>query len=547
MPRRQRVRTLKQLCLSNVAANMKEVWAKDYIDNYLTDYNFLYIMGPFNDLASSLVQDLLQLLGDTHRLTRAFLQLLLVPHLVELNLRSCSGLVSNAIGQIIHIRCQGLTALNLHGCSRIQSSILVDLIECLPRLRKLTLSSTQCNSQVLSAIGFTCRELRELDLSRCKEVTSLGLLHLVYDRTQAAFYSLQLRNLLTEGITLSPDADLQHVVVMAFVLLTLPSLRYVTHTFLMEALTLIHGQLFRNGQEFLQSSGFPSLAEVALTSGANAPQAVLRLRRLDVSLGQDLSILTSTCRDVAEATIALDDSLRDLWHLNSWKKLTHLTLECSGFHGRPLSDMVPVLSCLGPRLQLLSLQNFQYHLEASLGNILEFCPNLRVFRAQLHPSPQEFNSAPVNEDSDDEGGDNQQDRKRLFPANWRFLHLKDFSLRIEDSAPLPRSLQLSMTATLISTLQGSPQLHKLSLINIPVSLDKIFQNVLEQPASLVQLSELCLAQSCVSSVAVCLLLAADNQLTSLDLRHCRDIHRRHFDQFVEDAKRSKFDLKIFWE
>jgi len=29
---------------------MKDVWAKDYIDNYLTEYNFLYIMGPFNDL-----------------------------------------------------------------------------------------------------------------------------------------------------------------------------------------------------------------------------------------------------------------------------------------------------------------------------------------------------------------------------------------------------------------------------------------------------------------------------------------------------------------
>lgn len=39
---------LTRLCLLNVADNMKEVWAKDYADNYLDQYCFRYIMGPFS-------------------------------------------------------------------------------------------------------------------------------------------------------------------------------------------------------------------------------------------------------------------------------------------------------------------------------------------------------------------------------------------------------------------------------------------------------------------------------------------------------------------
>jgi len=44
------VLSLTRLCLLSLADNMKEVWAKDYADNYLDHYSFRYIMGPFNIL-----------------------------------------------------------------------------------------------------------------------------------------------------------------------------------------------------------------------------------------------------------------------------------------------------------------------------------------------------------------------------------------------------------------------------------------------------------------------------------------------------------------
>lgn len=49
MPKRRAAESLVKLCLSSVADNMKE-WARDYADNYLDQYSFLYIMGPFNQL-----------------------------------------------------------------------------------------------------------------------------------------------------------------------------------------------------------------------------------------------------------------------------------------------------------------------------------------------------------------------------------------------------------------------------------------------------------------------------------------------------------------
>lgn len=52
------------------------------------------------------MQDLIRLLGESRRLTRAALHLLLVPHLQELSLRPCPSLVSNAIGQLVTVRCK---------------------------------------------------------------------------------------------------------------------------------------------------------------------------------------------------------------------------------------------------------------------------------------------------------------------------------------------------------------------------------------------------------------------------------------------------------
>lgn len=136
MPQRRAVPTLTTLCLQNLAQHMQSLWTKDYSDNYLDEYEFRFLVGPFNDLgevwgwfrasgypcggswgcqdsltshfppASGLVQELLQLLGASRRLSRAALHLLLLPHLRQLSLRPCPALANNALGHLIVLRCQ---------------------------------------------------------------------------------------------------------------------------------------------------------------------------------------------------------------------------------------------------------------------------------------------------------------------------------------------------------------------------------------------------------------------------------------------------------
>lgn len=132
---------LGSLCLQSLARHMQSIWVKDYSENYLDEYQFRFVMGPFNDLgetwgagtrsvrakrrmgercrdcladpcnggpptAGSLVQDLIRLLGESRRLTRAALHLLLLPHLRELSLQPYPSLASNAIGQLVTLRCK---------------------------------------------------------------------------------------------------------------------------------------------------------------------------------------------------------------------------------------------------------------------------------------------------------------------------------------------------------------------------------------------------------------------------------------------------------
>lgn len=52
------VLSLTRLCVLNLADNMKEVWAKDYADNYLDHYSFRHIMGPFNLLREFVIPHL---------------------------------------------------------------------------------------------------------------------------------------------------------------------------------------------------------------------------------------------------------------------------------------------------------------------------------------------------------------------------------------------------------------------------------------------------------------------------------------------------------
>ncbi|XP_062430547.1 uncharacterized protein LOC134139806 [Rhea pennata] len=541
MPRRKAVPALGSLCLRSLARDMQSVWARDYSENYLGAYRFRHVVGPFSDLAPGLVQDLIRLLGESRRLTRAALHLLLVPQLQELSLRSCSGLASNAIGQLVAERCKSLSSLDLHGCSRLSADVLVDLLEGLPLLCKPGLAKTQANVQVLSAVGSCCRRLQELDVSHCKKVSPRALLHLAYDPLAGALCCPALRVLLAHGLEAPAGGDV--AAALAFLLLALPHLEFLAHGAVPDALCLIHTQQLDGVGN--AAPGFPSLRELAQRRGAAAdrPWLTLPLRRVEEVTEPFLATLCAVCPDAEDVGVWLGDGPAAGWDGLCWSRLAHLTLTCTGRRGWPLVRVLPLARSLGPRLNTLALHGFCCEDELSLGALLSSCPHLRAFSTDLHPPPRPPAAGPDGDppvellhwDTD------------LLPNT--FPQLRRFSLALAGaSSPFPAQHSLVLRATLASLLCRSPQLQSLSLLCVPFSLDTVFEAVLMAPGPpLLELQELSLAESQVSSRIVWLLLAADSCLRSLDLSHCRDIHRRDYDRFLQAVQKQQLDLDITWE
>ncbi|XP_037635068.1 F-box/LRR-repeat protein 4 [Sebastes umbrosus] len=280
------VLSLTRLCLLSLVDNMKEVWVKDYADNYLDHYSFRYIIGPFSLLPGELVEQLIWLLCTRKQMSRAALHLLLVPQLRGLSLERCPGLVTSALCAHIAARCQGLRSLDLSGAQQLPSKVLIETLGCLPALRSLSLAGTPCDRFVIRTIARRCLSLRHLDISRCHSLPPAALLPLgggtsfpssdcpsrsprCTSASQSCISSscseplppLPLSSLLALDIGFG-EQEGDPVAAAAYLLLSLPCLERVAMEGLAQACCLIEHQQFGQTDEFTDREGVPRLGEV---------------------------------------------------------------------------------------------------------------------------------------------------------------------------------------------------------------------------------------------------------------------------------------------
>ncbi|XP_063257380.1 uncharacterized protein LOC134552585 [Prinia subflava] len=534
MPQQRAVPALTTLCLQNLAQHMQSFWAKDYSDNYLDEFEFRFIVGPFNDLACELVQELLQLLASSRRLSRAALHLLLLPHLRQLSLQPCPRLANNALGHLIIVRCQRLRVLDLQGCERLSPSVLVDLAEGLPLLSHLGLAHTQANVQVLSAVGSCCRHLRELNVSGCKKLTPRALWHLGYDPVARSPGCPKLRVLLARDLEDFEDGD-GDAAAVAFLLLALPCLEVLAHSALLDALRLLHSRRLDGAEA---PEGFPSLEELLRGRGAAPEGALLTLplRQLEDVEEDALGAVRALCPQAEEVKLWLEDSPgpSGLRELLGWTCLSRVMLGCSGLRGRALAEVLPLAQHLGTRLHSLTLHGFSWRDPLSLPTLLSSCPGLQSFSVVLEvpPDPHAHAEPPALPPGC------ATDLPRGLPQ------LQSFSLMLP--CPAPASYGPVLTSTLASVLCQAPRLHTLSLLSVRFLLDPVLEVALAGPG-LRELRELSLADSFVSAGAVWQLLSSDGPLRRLNLARCPDIYRRDYDAFLQAVKRQRLDLDIIWD
>ncbi|XP_028660477.1 uncharacterized protein si:ch211-214j8.12 [Erpetoichthys calabaricus] len=539
MPKKKDMNSLLRLCLNSIAANMKELWAKDYVQNYVEEYNFLYIMGPFDHLTGSLVQELLKILVDANQMTRAYLHLLLVPHLSELSLGGCATIVSNPICQLISTRCKNLTFLDLHNCKRIHPSCLVDMVEILPGLRKVNFSGTQCNTPVLVALGLNCTALRDLDISDCRMVTSVGLLYLAYDPLRGVTTGSRLQRLVATDI--DSKESTYSVEAIVFLLLSLTQLEYLEHNCLVDACYSIATLNFGTQDCFAKKEGFPSLSELVQLRMNDSKRTIsLNLRRmLEVEIGL-LDSLVPLSEKVVEASIKCGSTLKSGWEQLLWPNLNQLTLQHCGTHFLALEELLPVLENLGPNLRYLSIQDFCFIHGSTIGHILTLCSNLAVFHCHLE-------CIETNRVLD--VGDEEDDDLSVLAMKHHLPRMKEFILRFPDNcSSLPAETRVAIKMALVSLLKGSSKLEKLLLLRLPFSLDKIFFKVFKETSfALRSLHTMSLAHSGVSVDTAFQLLNEDNQLSHLDLSYCQDISRKDYEQLKRMINKKKFDMHITWK
>ncbi|KAG8430035.1 hypothetical protein GDO86_018621 [Hymenochirus boettgeri] len=459
---------------------------------------------------------------------------------------------------MVTVRCKVLCSLDLHSCSRLSAASLLQLVEHLPRLVRLRLSNTQCDSPVLSAIGSNCQRLRELDISRCKKLSASSLLHLVYSTTSGTFHSQALRLLLLEDMMQHLDPE-NWVHALCFLLLAVPCLEEMSNPSLSQALILLQAGEF--GESDSSCDGRPTLADLLharrlkenrMRNTENSLQLVpcpaeeggisglvLQLKKLGDVAEEDLSVVGSLCPGVMEVSISLGSQGGANRILIPWKDLTHLTLHCPEQANRSLEEVIPGLEAIGRKLQFLSVQNVLWREDHSLFNLLKLCPNLHHFQAHLAPGPHHvFNNL---EEAFPPWGEN------LIPLDLPELH--SFSLYLENGDLVHPRFKHTLGGTLASLFCGCPKLENLSLWGVPVLLDMVFETVLPltsySPLSRLRVVSLC--RSHVTQWGAFLLLRSDNELSVLDLSHCHEVTCRDYHKLQDWVQREETNVAITWE
>uniref|UniRef100_A0A4W6G7Y0 Si:ch211-214j8.12 n=1 Tax=Lates calcarifer TaxID=8187 RepID=A0A4W6G7Y0_LATCA len=553
--------SLMRLCLLSLADNMKEVWVKDYADNYLDQYSFRHIMGPFNFLPGELVEELTWLLCTRNQLTRAALHLLLVPQLHGLSLERCPGLVTSALCAHIAARCQGLWSLDLSGAQQLPSKVLSETLCCLPALRSLSLAGTPCDRRVIKTIAHHCRWLRHLDVSRCHFLSPAALLSLG-------------GGALCSSSTSSPNSSGDPVAAAAYLLLALSGLERVAMEGLGQACCLIERREFSQMDAFTDREGVPRLEEVwrerrhrdegpscslnqaeekkrgRALSQSDDERLILRLKDAKGLSCDFLDTVGRLCPNISSISVTANDNEDTSGRsqgsllaagLQTWSgQLQNLSVHFPG----PLVDLLPALQVAGSSLVSLTLEGVKTSPHSPLLEIIKSCPRLRDLVISAEPPDM-----PDGEDEVDmlDYRDLPQ-LPNLFSLTLNLFTYNDIQMPVRSWMSLQKVLQC--------LLMGSPLLEKVSLVSLPCRLDHVLQHVLRRgelylcrpadsaevpPMPLGRVQHLDLMRTDVTMMTLRKMMQRSKRLKFVDVSYCWAIS-----QFEWLDCKTVSDVKIVW-
>jgi len=157
-------KSLQKICIENICKHIDTVWCKHFIENYYKKSHYRYVIGPFDELPPSIIQEIFVFLKKKKLLRKHHLYLLISVYSKSLNFSGCD-IDLNLMLQLSMERCYMLEQLIISRCMKIPKTILNNLISTLDSLVSIEAAHSNVGDDFLSSVGVYCKNLKFLDVS----------------------------------------------------------------------------------------------------------------------------------------------------------------------------------------------------------------------------------------------------------------------------------------------------------------------------------------------------------------------------------------------
>jgi len=321
------------------------------------DFGFKDIPGPFTDLPSSLLEDLMRVIYELRGLPKETLHQLILPQLqgYTVQTRSSRHIQTQLVGE----RCKKLKSLDFAYSRSIQPMFYTSFFKKFPNLVKINLQGTIIDNEAFDSIGGTCKHLRELNASH-STISDVGLWYLCVDDE---YSTMRCPFLLSINVNQAKASEKG----VAYLLFYHPNLINLGF------------ENFSPVFEFFQD---PEFIENTCVSNYTPNLRLRTLTFIEKAVSEKgFTRAIASCSNLESIVIRQTDlSNYLLGDLMSISSITSLHLGNSSFsqHSLHFEDgIIPLLLALGQRLLSLNLEKFN---KVDVMQIGELCPNLKFLR-----------------------------------------------------------------------------------------------------------------------------------------------------------------------
>lgn len=357
MPERRPVKTLRAFSISSICRDFELISygccrGLSFSSNLLETGDYLLVEGPFSELPSTILEDLMEeIVMQRGGPGNHALHLLIHPQLerFKVTMKMSKHISTTLLAE----KCKRLKILDFKFSRSIAPTFYINFFTHFPHLVKLNLEGTIIDDAAFDSLGGLCHNLREINVSDTT-ISDLGLKHLTLgDSDQPRCRMLVSINVMETRVTAKGVASLLH----------------------------FHPNLLKLEFENF-SPVFDSLAEMI---DLNCYRPVYDLRNLTFINGRVVTdgflLGLSSCPLIENLVIRFTDLRHDLlYHVMELRNLKQLHLGNSSYTEYSLTwdeGVLPVLSSRGPQLSSLNLEKF---INIDLAVIGELCPNIAKLR-----------------------------------------------------------------------------------------------------------------------------------------------------------------------